>query len=133
MFLALGETTIEEHHASFGNDVVRNYKISNYIKDNTNEQDEIYVQGESKHLVYALSDRAISTRPPSKEVLFVSNPSGLGSQFNENLKLVILLSPKNSHSQLRNFLNHNYKLSAEFEGAEFWTPLNPNIRSLIAP
>ncbi len=129
-----GELSKEEYFLTFGEDVLRNYKISEFIVSSTRESEKIFVWGSNNSTIYALSKRL----PPGKyfadyHIKDFSNDSETTQTLQKDLPSFIVILPNAPEiSGLQNLLLLNYGLVEEIDKAKIWKLLSPKIRSLIS-
>lgn len=128
-----GALSRDEYLSSFGDDIVRNYKISDYIVSSTRKQDKVFVWGDSS-VIYALSRRF----PPGKyianyHIRDFSSPEETMASFKPVMpKLIIILPGSPPFPELILFLRKNYILLDTIDGAQIWNVLSAGVRALIA-
>ena len=124
----------DEYLASFGGNVLRNYKIADYITRLTRKEEKVFVWGDSPP-VYALSRRL----PPGKFVadyhmLDYSSPEETIATLKSDMPTFIVVLPNApDFPELNFFLRSNYGQTEVIEKAVIWRLLSPGIRALIAP
>jgi len=131
--LASSQITKEEYLTSFGGNVPKYYKVSNFITLTTESNDKVFVWGEGSQ-VYALSKRF----PPGKyiadyHIRDFSTDEQLVSTLQVSPPIYILVFPQTRDlpPNLRDFVFSNYALFENVEGVYVWKLLNPGVRGLI--
>lgn len=131
---ALGKISKDNYLSSFGSEVIRNYKIANFITSTTQKDSKIFVWEDSSQ-IYALSKRL----PPTKYVAgyhikdFSSINEVLASLEKDMPKLIIILPNSNPPADLTKFVKGNYILIENINCAQIWSLLGSQVRGLIAP
>jgi len=118
---ATGQMSKETYLSSFGGNVLRNYKIANYIK-RTDETNKLFVWGDGV-AIYALSRRL----PPIKYVAdyhlreFSSKRETLAALNLQRPEIIVVLPGADPFPQLGSFLSNNYYVTVTvIESAEIW-------------
>jgi len=130
---ASGKISQEEYLKSFGDNVIRNYKISNFLATSSKSDEKIFVWGDSS-VIYALSRRM----PPIKYVAdyhikdFSTNDEVINTLTSNLPGFIAILPDSPPFPELSLLLNKNYALTSEFDGAKIWKLLSPKVRSLIS-
>lgn len=123
----------DEYFASFGSQVFRNYKVSDYIVAATRRRERVFIWGNSS-VIYGLSRRL----PPGKYVADYhfkdfSTPKETLSSVRQGMpKLVVILPDSRPFPELILFLRKNYILLETIDGAQIWSALSPTVRALMA-
>lgn len=128
-----GKMTINDYLNTFGSQTQRNYKIANLINKTTLKNDKVFVMGDSS-VIYALSKRF----PPGKYVAdyhikdFSSNSEVLENLEKDNPVYIVVLPGEEVFPDLEKFIERNYAIFDEIDGAVIWKLLNPRVRSLMS-
>lgn len=123
----------QQYLETFGSQVPRNYKISEYIVSSTKPDEKIFVWGDSSP-VYALSKRF----PPTKYVAdyhikdFSSIEETIASLKADEPSIVVILPGSNPPDALKLFLFQNYNLVKTIDEAEIYKLLSPRVRALFS-
>lgn len=132
--LITGQVSKNNYLASFGGNVTRNYKISEFIASSTRKGDKIFIWGDGS-AIYALSRHL----PPGKYVAdyhirdFSTEEETLGVLNHDMPKMIVVLPDSPKFPRLANFLRQNYIQIEVLDGAEIWSLISPRVRTLIAP
>jgi hypothetical protein len=128
--LATNNISKEAYFEYYGPNVSRDYEIANYIKRRTKQEDKVFVCS-NKASVYALSKRL----PPIKYVNshHIEDYFGQANLLN-HLKhnppgLVVTTPEVFNTAEMEVFLNRNYVMTQEVNGATIWQLLSPSVRS----
>lgn len=128
-----GAMTHEQYLTSFGKNVLRDYKIADFLLTATKREEKIFIWGESSQ-IYALSKRF----PPIKyiagyHIKDFSNEKEILKIFSKDPpSFIIILEEKSQLPLLEKYLNNNYALLDTIDGAQIWKLLSPKIRGLIS-
>ncbi len=129
-----GQMTKEEYFSTFGNKVLTNYKIADFLLSFTQSGEKVFVWGESS-TVYALSKRL----PPTKYVVdyqikdFFSEKEIFKILSQNPPNYIVILPNAPEFGLLNNFLGKNYGVIQEINGAQIFKLINPKVRSLMSP
>ena len=128
---AIGKTSKDDYIASFGSEVIRNYKISEFIRTTTKPEDKVFVWEDSAQ-IYALSKRL----PPVKYVagyhikdFYSTTDLVLDLKRNMPKQIIILSKPPDD---LTRFIKANYFVIDNIDGAEIWSLTKQEIRAMFA-
>ena len=130
---ASGVISKDEYFSSYGGQVLRNYKIANYLVTSTKKGDRVFVWGDGPP-VYALSRRL----PPGKYVAdyhirdFSTKEETLTILRSSMPEMIIVLPNSEPFPELTFFLRKNYILVDKIDSAQIWNVLSPRVRALIA-
>ncbi len=130
---ATGRINKEQYFAAFGDKVLRNYKISDYLASSTRRSEKVFVWGDGS-AIYTLSRRF----PPGKYVAdyhirdFSTNLETMQNLSSDMPKIIVILPGSRPFSELIMFLRKNYILIDDIDGAQIWNVLSPRVRALIA-
>lgn len=119
--LATSNISKEEYFESFGGNVVRNYKIANFVNNTTQPTDNIFVWGDNSS-IYALTRRL----PPIKfvadyHIKDFSSPEETIRLLNIDPPQLIIIHPDaDDFSLLDKFLKQNYILLTRIDGSDIW-------------
>jgi len=131
--LATGNISKEEYLSSFGDNVITNYKVADYIVSATRADEKVFVWGDSPP-IYALSRRF----PPGKYVAdyhirdFSTYKETIKNLSADFPKIIVILPNANSVPELYMFLRENYILIESIDGAQIWSSLSPRVRAIMA-
>lgn len=131
---ATGNLSQTQYMSSFGGNVVKDYKIAEYLTRVTNKSDKIFVWGDNA-TIYALSKRL----PPIRYVAdyhikdFSTGTDTVEALRNNLPEYIVLLPNSDPFNELSDLLFSNYGLSEVIDGAQIWKLLSPGVRALIAP
>ncbi len=131
---SLGNYSRDGYLETFGSNVKRNYKISEFIASSTQKGEKIFVWGSDSSAVYAMTKRF----PPGKFVAdyhindFSSDRETILILKNDLPAFIVILPSSPEISGMRNLLASNYGLIDNIEGAEIWKLLKPEVRSLLS-
>ena len=130
---ASGKYSKDQYFSTFGSNVLRNYKVSEFIVSTTKKGDKIFVWGSDSSTVYAMTKRF----PPGKYVAdyhmkdFSSDKETILT-LKKDLPVFIVILPYYSEiSGMQNFFNTNYALVDNIDSAEIWKLLKPEVRSFL--
>ena len=132
--LISGKYSREQYFATFGPNVIRNYKISEFITPSLERGNKIFVWGKGSSYIYAMT----KSFPPGKYVADYhikdfSNDKETISVLKEDLPSFIIFLPSSSEiTGMQKFLNTNYGYVEDIEGAEIWKLLKPEVRSILS-
>ena len=132
---ALGSYSKDQYIETFGSNVVRNYKISEFILSSTKKGEKIFVWGSDSSGVYAITKRF----PPGRYVAdyhikdFSSDQETLSVLRADLPTLIVLLPSSPEIMGMQNLLNTNYGFVEKVDGAEIWKLLTPKVRLLLSP
>ncbi len=126
---ATNQISKESYFESFGGNTIPNYKISEFITENTTKEDKVFVWGNSS-VIYALSRRL----PPGRYVAnyhirdFSSEEETIEVLRNDLPEVVVILPDAPAFGQLNIFLRGNYIQTQPINKAQVWKllKLNPN-------
>ena len=130
--LATGKIDQNEYMKSLGSHVPRNYKIANYIKKSTRDNEGLFVWGDSS-IIYALSKRF----PPIKYVAdyhirdFSSNDELINALQKKPPSYIVVLPEQKVFTELERFISTNYGLAGSIEEAQIWKLLSPSVRNML--
>ena len=131
--LATGSLSKEEYLSSFGDNVIINYKVADYIVSATRANEKVFVWGDSP-AIYALSRRF----PPGKYVAdyhirdFSTYKETIKNLSVDFPKIIVILPNANSVPEFLMFLRENYILIESIDGAQIWSSLSPRVRAIMA-
>lgn len=131
--LASKQLTKDEYFATFGSQVLRNYKIADYVTGITRKDDHVFVWGDSS-AIYALSRRF----PPGRYVAdyhirdFSTIEQTIETLSSDMPRVVVILPDSRPPAEIILFLRNNYILIETIDGARIWNILSPGVRALIA-
>ena len=134
VMLVSGKYDKEGYFATFGSNIIRNYKIAEFVNSVTKEGEKIFVWGSDSSSVYAMTKKF----PPLKYVADYhikdfSNDKEVILALKTDLPMLIILLPLSPEiTGMKNLLNGNYGLVENIEGAEIWKLLKPEIRSFLS-
>lgn len=123
----------EDYFSTYGGQVLRNYKIADYLVTSTQKKDKVFIWGDGVP-IYALSRRL----PPTKYVAdyhikdFSSKEETLLMLGLKMPKMIVILPDSEPFPELLLFLRKNYILVDNIDSAQIWTVLSPRVRALIA-
>jgi 4-amino-4-deoxy-L-arabinose transferase-like glycosyltransferase len=129
---ASGQMSKDEYIRSFGSNVTRAYKVSEFLVSSTNRSDRVLVWGDAS-IVYAISRRL----PPIKYLVgyhindFSSTEIVVTKLIQNPPPFIVLLPDEKVPGVLDNFIKKDYALTETIDGAQIWKLLNPKIRSLL--
>jgi len=129
--LATGNISRQDYLSSFGNQVLRNYKIADFIKNFTDPKEKVFIWGEASP-IYALSDRL----PPIKYVVdYHIRDLAKEEEVIETLKknpprLIVKLPEAPNYPLLDVFLEANYAKIQSIDQANIFVLLKDTIRGL---
>ncbi len=128
LHLATGQISKEEYFARFDGNVLRNYKISEFIVKSSKPNEKIFVWGDSPP-IYALSRRLAPIKYIADyHINDFSNKKWVMAGLEKNKpSLIVILPAAPDFDELASLLKTNYLLIATIDGAEIWHLLNPNI------
>lgn len=118
---AVGKTDVDTYFSSFGDDVVRDYKVAEYLSANTYSDDTIYLTSHRPQ-VYAL------TRRLSVQVFFNETVQHTHHLYHDGVsdlasmkpKFIIIYPNRVPTNQIYSFLIKNYSYVEEVEGVSVW-------------
>ncbi len=122
----------EEYLGSFGENVVKDYKIADYIANTSSEGDRVFVWGDNA-TIYAISGKL----PPIKYVVDYhirdfSTPEETIVKLNSSKPaLVVILPTGESFSFLDQFVKDNYMLVKTINNGQVWKLVSPNMQKLL--
>jgi len=130
---AIGKQTYDQYLQTFGSNVERNYKISEYIVSVTKESEKIFVWGSDSSAIYAITKRF----PPGKYIAdyhikdFSSDNQTVLTLRSDPPSFIVILPSSPEIKGMQNFLTTNYGLTEKIDGAEIWKLLGPKVRSFM--
>jgi hypothetical protein len=130
---ATSQMSKDAYIASFGDRVPRAYKIADFIVKNTKVKDKVFVWGPDSSVIYALSRRF----PPGKYVAdyhitdFSTSQQEVEVLQHDRPMFVVVLPDASFFPDLTSFLNDNYGVVDNIDGAKVWKLLKPSIREII--
>lgn len=116
-----GNLSKDQYYTDFDANVVRNYKIAQYIMSTSKPEDKIFVWGDSP-VIYALSKRL----PPIRYVAtyhiedFSTHEATLTAIASKMPLFIVILPDSPDFPELKQFAHNNYILVHSFNGAEIW-------------
>ncbi len=119
--LATGNISKQEYFEGFGGNVVRNYKIADFINKTSRPNDNIFVWGDNAS-IYALTRKL----PPIKfvadyHIKDFSSPQETIQSLNNNPPSFIVIHPgADDFGLLNKFLKQKYILLTQIEESEVW-------------
>lgn len=128
---ATGAISVDDYKASFGGNVVRNYKIADYILQSGTD-DTLFVWGDNASL-YALTRKL----PPNRFSVdyhifdFYSTDKTLADLYEKEPTFIVVLPDSPEFPGLQTFLRKNYGLTETIDGAEIWRVLSPTIKVFL--
>ncbi|OGM09820.1 hypothetical protein A2W13_01405 [Candidatus Woesebacteria bacterium RBG_16_36_11] len=131
---ATGSINKDEYFASFNDKVSRNYRVARILTSITNKKDKVFVWGDTA-TIYALSKHL----PPIRYVAdyhindFSSKEGVMKNLTNNYPKVIVRFNEGSPFPELKNLLDSNYILFADFEGAQIWKLDLPTVKSAIFP
>jgi hypothetical protein len=132
--LATGKYSKDQYFTTFGSNVNRNYKISEFIVSSTKKGEKVFVWGSDSSSVYALTKRF----PPGKYVAdyhikdFSTDEETISILKSDLPSYIVLLPSSSEISGMLNLLNSNYGLVETIDQAEIWKLLAPEIRTYLS-
>lgn len=130
---ATNQLSKDDYIASFGDRVPRAYKIADFIVTNSKASDKVFVWGPDSSVIYALSRRL----PPGKYIAdyhitdFSTPQQEVGVLQHDQPMFIIVLPDASFFPDLTSFINDNYGLVDNIDGAKVWKLLKPSIREII--
>jgi hypothetical protein len=130
---ATGKISKVNYISSFGNQVLRNYKIADYIASSTKSNEKIFVWGDGSS-IYALSRRLPAGKYAADYHIkdFSSNEETMRVLTDQMPSFIVVLPDSSTLTDLNDFLSRNYGLVKNINNAQIWKLLGPRIRALIA-
>jgi hypothetical protein len=132
--LVLGKYSKDQYFATFGPDVNRNYRISEFITPAVKRGEKIFVWGKDSSSIYTMTKRL----PPGKylsdhQIKNLASDQETVSSLKNDLPVFIILLPSSSEiSGMQKILNSNYGFVENIDGAEIWKLLKPQVRSSLS-
>jgi hypothetical protein len=130
--LTAGDISKEEYLRSFGEQVIGNYTVADYLKSMAQTEEKIFIWGDTS-TVYALTFKL----PPTKyltdyQVRIYSTERELLKRLEETQPEYVAILPNSDfYYQLDYFFSNNYGLVEEVEGVRILKLLKPELRNLI--
>lgn len=130
---ATGQYTKDEYIDTFGSNVKRNYKISEFILSTTKKGEKVFVWGSDSSTVYAITKRF----PPGKYVAdyhikdFSSDKETIVFLKKDLPSFIVILPNSPEISGMQSFLNSNYGFVENIDGAQIYKLLKPEVRALL--
>jgi hypothetical protein len=131
--LVRGQVSRTQYLETFGSQVPKNYKASEFINQTTRQDEKIFVWGDSSP-IYALTKRF----PPMKYVAdyhirdFSTETETMSILRADMPALIVILPNSNPNDELLLFLLQNYNLSRNISGTEIYRLLSPRVRTLLS-
>jgi hypothetical protein len=132
--LATRQMTRDEYFSTFDGNVVRNYKIADYIVRSCEDGNSLFVWGDTS-VIYALTRRL----PPLKYVAdyhirdFSTKEATLLALRTNKPEFIVIQPGGPEFNELSFLLNESYVPVTTIDGAEIWKLISPTALGVIAP